>query len=109
MEIDEDKLKSLDYAIRNHYWYQMYVDDLPSWALVGDFGEGHADKEDENGDVYIWTHKKIDFGVNNNQIVDVNVTTSNRVKLRRDITIHFTYQVRGGEMETEMGRMRDSD
>ena len=72
----------------------MYVDDLPAWALVGDFGEGHTEKDSEDGDVYIWTHKKIEFGVNKNQIVDVNVTTSNRVKLQRDITIHFTYQVR---------------
>ena len=45
-------------------------------------------------DVYIWTHKRIDFGVNKDQIVDFNVTTANRVKLRRDITLHFTYQVR---------------
>jgi hypothetical protein len=71
----------------------MYVDDLPSWALVGDFGEGLGENEGSNGDVYLWTHKRIDFGVNDGQIVDVNVTTANRVKLRRDVTIHFTYQV----------------
>ena len=21
---------------KNHYWYQMYVDDLPVWGIVGD-------------------------------------------------------------------------
>ncbi len=50
--------------------------------------------QSKSEDVYIWTHKRIDFGVNNDQIVDVNVTTANRVKLRKDITLHFTYQVR---------------
>lgn len=91
IEVNEEKFKALDYAIRNHYWYQMYVDDLPAWALVGDYGEGGEEGKSE--DVYIWTHKRIDFGVNKDQVVDVNVTTANRVKLRKDITLHFTYQV----------------
>lgn len=106
IELDADKLKAFSYAIRNHYWYQMYVDDLPSWALVGDFGEGHTDKdaEDDNAELYLWTHKRIDFGVNNNQIVDVNVTTSNRVKLRKDITVHFTYQITWKESNIEFAK-----
>ena len=52
-----------------------------------------SQEEPHEGDVYLWTHKRIDFGYNDGQIVDVNVTTSNRVKLVKDITVHFTYQV----------------
>lgn len=74
--------------------YQMYIDDMPMWALVGDFGEGHTDHEKEGSTPYIWTNKKLDIGVNNGQIVDVNLTTSKRVPLQKDTTLHFTYQVK---------------
>ena len=30
--LDEIKLKSFMYAVNNHYWYQMYIDDLPIWG-----------------------------------------------------------------------------
>jgi len=70
--------------------YQMYLDNMPTWALVGDFGEGHTDHEQQGDDTYIWTHKKIDVGYNGNQIVDVNSTTARRVLLKPGITIHFT-------------------
>ena len=32
MLLDETKLKSFLYAVKNHYWYQMYIDDLPVWG-----------------------------------------------------------------------------
>lgn len=24
-------------AVKNHYWYQMYIDELPIWGMVGEF------------------------------------------------------------------------
>ena len=30
--VTEDKLKAFKYAVKNHYWYQMYLDDLPIWG-----------------------------------------------------------------------------
>jgi len=32
VHLDETKLKSFLYAVKNHYWYQMYIDDLPIWG-----------------------------------------------------------------------------
>ena len=32
--MDETKLKAFMYAVKNHYWYQMYVDDLPIWGNI---------------------------------------------------------------------------
>ncbi|EGD77562.1 endomembrane protein emp70 [Salpingoeca rosetta] len=93
VELTEKKYKAFRYAIKNHYWYQMYLDDLPMWALVGDFGAGHNDKERSTDTMFIWTHKKFDVGVNGNRIVDVNVTTGKRVPLKPGITLHFTYEV----------------
>lgn len=40
--LDKSKFKTFKYAVKHHYWYQMYLDDLPAWALVGDFGESIA-------------------------------------------------------------------
>lgn len=30
--LDERNLQDLTYAVRNHYWYQMYIDGLPIWG-----------------------------------------------------------------------------
>lgn len=34
VNLNEDKLKAFVYAVRNHYWYQMYIDDLPIWGKL---------------------------------------------------------------------------
>lgn len=30
--LDDEKLQAFIYAVKNHYWYQMYIDDLPIWG-----------------------------------------------------------------------------
>lgn len=42
---------------------------------------------------YIWAHKKFDIGYNGKQIVDVNLTSDNRVKLVQGARISFSYEV----------------
>ena len=86
ISLSEEKYQAFVYAVKNHYWYQMYIDDLPIWGIVGDDegGEGH----------YIWTHKKFDIGYNEKQIVDVNLTSEAKIKLSPGIKISFSYEVR---------------
>ncbi|ROT77024.1 hypothetical protein C7M84_004353 [Penaeus vannamei] len=86
VELDEVRLKTFVYAVKNHYWYQMYIDDLPIWGIVGEIDEA-------NDAYYIWTHKKFDLGYNGNQIVDVNLTSESRQKLELGAKIKFTYEV----------------
>ena len=74
------------YAVKNHYWYQMYIDDLPIWGIVGDI-------EDDGNTMHIWTHKKFEIGFNGNRIVDVNLTSEGKVKLEHDAKIPFSYEV----------------
>lgn len=90
IQLDEEKLKAFVYAVKNHYWYQMYIDDLPIWGIVGDMVE-----EGPNNQItyYLWTHKKFDIGYNGKHIVDVNLTSENRVKLENGVKIKFTYEV----------------
>ncbi|XP_073978819.1 transmembrane 9 superfamily protein member 3 [Rhodnius prolixus] len=90
IQLDEEKLNAFVYAVKNHYWYQMYIDDLPIWGIVGDMVE-----EGPNNQItyYLWTHKKFDIGYNGKHIVDVNLTSENRVKLENGAKIKFTYEV----------------
>ena len=32
IDLDKEKRDTFVYAIKNHYWYQMYIDDLPIWG-----------------------------------------------------------------------------
>lgn len=87
IELAKEKYEALVYAVKNHYWYQMYIDDLPIWGIVGEI--------DETLDAYfIWTHKKLDIGYSGNRIVDVNLTSEAKVKLTPDLKVSFTYEVK---------------
>ncbi|KAA0193262.1 hypothetical protein HAZT_HAZT006085 [Hyalella azteca] len=86
IDLNEERLHTFIYAVKNHYWYQMYIDDLPIWGIVGEIGEGQ-----EN--FYLWTHKKFDIGYNGNRIVDVNLTSEAKAELKAGTKIKFTYEV----------------
>ena len=49
------------FTVKNHYWYQMYLDDLPIWGIVGEI-------DDKNDNYYVWTHKKFEIGYNEDQV-----------------------------------------
>lgn len=88
--LDKQKLDQLIYAVEHHYWYQMYIDDLPIWGIVGEIGD--KDNSQDNSH-FLWTHKKFEIGFNGDQIVDVSLTSENKVKLADGIRIPFTYEV----------------
>jgi len=95
VNLDPGVLKTFLYAVKNHYWYQMYLDDLPIWGIVGEI--------DEKGeDFYIWTHKKFEIGWNGDQIVDVNLTSEGRTKLHLSTEkLEFTYEVVWKKSDTQ--------
>lgn len=86
IDLSKAQYELFTYAIKNHYWYQMYIDDLPIWGIVGEYDE----KEDA---YYIWTSKKFDIGYNADHIVDVNLTSEQRVKLTPGMSLRFAYEV----------------
>jgi len=85
--LSEENFQAFAYAVKNHYWYQMYIDDLPIWGIVGEIDEGGEG-------YYIWSHKKFDIGYNENQIVDVNLTSEAKVKLHAGAKISFSYEIK---------------
>ena len=62
----------------------MYLDDLPIWGIVGEM---------EDKEFYIWTHKKFEIGYNGNQIIDVNLTSEGKTKLKLGEELAFSYEV----------------
>lgn len=84
--MNEEKLQAFIYAVKNYYWYQMYIDDLPMWGVVGEY-------EESDNSYYLWTHKKFDVGHNDGKIVDVNLTSEGKIKLEPNKKISFTYEV----------------
>uniref|UniRef100_A0AC35FB03 Transmembrane 9 superfamily member n=1 Tax=Panagrolaimus sp. PS1159 TaxID=55785 RepID=A0AC35FB03_9BILA len=85
--MSNDDYEAMSFAIQHDYSYQMYLDDLPLYALVGE-----VDPADHNG-VLLYTHKKFEVGYNGEQIVDVNITVDNKVTLKPNMEVVFTYEV----------------
>ena len=42
MKLTADAVKKFSYAVDNHYWYQLYLDDLPIWGMIGEADEPQA-------------------------------------------------------------------
>lgn len=84
VKLEEKNLKEFTYAVKNDYWYQMYIDGLPIWGKVG---------EKEDNKYYIYTHKRFDIGYNGNQIVDINLTTEEKELLTMGTKLRFSYEV----------------
>lgn len=34
ISLNEESQKAFVYAVKNQYWYQMYIDDLPIWGKL---------------------------------------------------------------------------
>lgn len=84
VELNAEKVKAFAYAVKNEYWYQMYIDGLPIWGKVG---------EKDNKQFYIYTHKRFDIGYNGKRIIDINLTNEKRELIQEGAKIKFTYEV----------------
>lgn len=81
-----ESFDAFTYAIKNHYWYQMFIDDLPIWGILGE-------SDEEGKSIYIWTHKRFDIGYNGDHIVDINLTSESKVQLQVNTKLTFTYEI----------------
>jgi transmembrane 9 superfamily member 3 len=106
--LGEHAMRAFSFAVRNHYWYQMFLDDLPIWGNVGDFG---SDVSTENPSAsatpHVFTHKHFDIGYNGDQIVDVTLTCDERMQLSLESRIDFTYSVSWRETDVEFSKRFD--
>jgi len=77
------------YAVKQEFWFQMFLDDLPVWGIVGE------EIENEGGQkaLYIFTHLHFDISRNNNQVIEANLTSENPVLIQEGAELSFTYSV----------------
>ncbi|KAL3315202.1 Transmembrane 9 superfamily member 3 [Cichlidogyrus casuarinus] len=82
---DANAIEHLLYAVSNKYWYQMYLDDLPIYGMVGE----------RTGDssLHIYTHKKLEIEYNKDQIVGVSFIPSIKKEPVKNVQFEFTYEV----------------
>jgi len=113
----EDEAVLVD-AVKNHYWYQMYVDELPVWGMVGEYMLAEYDANDkahshpkEQG--FIYTHKDYSISYNGNQIIQVNLTSENPMPInvgeKHAITFSVTWVKTEKSFDTRYHRYYDFD
>jgi transmembrane 9 superfamily protein 3 len=78
-------------AVQNLYWYQLYIDDLPQWGMVGEWVQDPDTADKIEGLLY--THKNIAIGYTDNRIMEVNLTSEKPVLIERGTSLKFTYSV----------------
>jgi transmembrane 9 superfamily protein 3 len=88
--LSEKDVEQFIYAIKNQYWYQLFLDDLPVWGMVGEVLEGDATGGEK---LYIYTHQKFVITYNNDRVIEVNLTSENPVALSTTANLAFTYSV----------------
>lgn len=93
MKLDKESDEQLQYAVRNHYWYQWYIDDLPVWGMVGEVSASDNENPEADGEALVYTHKKFSISYNADRIIQVNLTSENPITLGDETELEFTYSV----------------
>lgn len=89
-KVDEEVQDMFEYAVENHYWYNLVLDELPIWAMVG---ETRANSSDPDGDSLVYLHKRFSIAYNQDRVIEVNMTNENPTPLHLNSKLDFTYEV----------------
>lgn len=103
-KLSEEDAQIFMHAISNHYWYQLFIDNLPLWGMVGELvlpdeekAKLELDKVNEHAIMpdasYIFTHKAFNISYNGKNIIHVNITSDNLQKVVAGSLYNFTYSV----------------
>jgi hypothetical protein len=108
MPLDEQSAQLMAFAVSNHYWYQMFVDELPVWGMVGEIVadedvikeiESHIDRPHGIAEsTFLYTHKNFTIGYNGRSVIEVNMTSEGAVPVEAGHTYDLTYSVHWVEM-----------
>jgi len=87
--------KKFQHAIKNQYWYQLFLDDLPIWGMVGEVipGQKQEGAEKTEDKLFLYTHLKFMITYNQDRVIEVNLTSESPVPVDRSESIRFTYSV----------------
>mmetsp|Transcript_32498 Transcript_32498/g.56196 ORF Transcript_32498/g.56196 Transcript_32498/m.56196 type:complete len:582 (-) Transcript_32498:603-2348(-) len=73
-ELNHEQVIVLSNAVKRNFWVQMYLDDLPIWANLGQYDE-------EKGDVYLFTHHDFVISHNGPHIIRVDYQSEGLVRI----------------------------
>jgi len=90
--LKEDSAASFEFAISRQYWYQLYVDELPVRAMVGESIDSDY-KANSGNEKMVYTHMKFDLGYNGDRIVQVNLTSEVPKPVKAGSKLVFSYGV----------------
>ncbi len=62
--LDAKRAELFSEAVKSHYWFELFMDDLPVWGFVGEVRSEGTEHEQ----VLIYTHKRFDVGFNGNRV-----------------------------------------
>ncbi|CAE7611870.1 TM9SF3 [Symbiodinium natans] len=123
MVLTEEKAKALAGMINDNYWYQIYIDDLPIWAFVGEHSKFALDVSrfsmmyrDNNRSLQlpssgsgaappvpkhlkgkplprIYTHRHFTLFYNNDQIIEVDMEPSSPWPIYGGAPLNLSYTV----------------
>uniref|UniRef100_A0A7S0MQZ3 Transmembrane 9 superfamily member n=1 Tax=Pyramimonas obovata TaxID=1411642 RepID=A0A7S0MQZ3_9CHLO len=101
--LDEKTVNKFKHAIKHHYWYELFMDDLPIWGFVGEFVSGDK-KTNTEDQVFIYTHRRIEINYNGEQVIQVNLTSENPQALVPGAQLEFVYSVRWEPSDIKFGK-----
>lgn len=112
--ITTDNIDILIRATQQHYWYEMYIDELPVWAMLGEYMQSEYTDTKQSSDIlqhshqhqhieqsFLYTHRHFTIGYNQNQIMQVNLTSENLQPIKPDTQYDITYTVQWVSMPNE--------
>ena len=102
-QLDDKKTDKFRMAVKKHYWYELFIDELPLWGFVGEVAEDDGVPSLEEK-IYLYTHKAIDVSYNEDRVIHVNLTSKNPVLLTPGVTLEYTYSVKWVPTEISYAR-----
>lgn len=87
--LSKEDAKEFARAVKANYWYNMYIDDLPIWGMVGNLTVA------EDGSVVplLFTHRVLDIAFNKDRIIEVNLTSQSPQRIAEGVKLTHTVSV----------------
>lgn len=134
--LDEPSAQLLAFAVSNHYWYQLFIDELPIWGMVGEIlaeeeviealerdgekgGEGGvgglgsllgagAPKAHGIADLtFLYTHRNLTLRYNGDRIVEATLVSERPQQIEAGRSFTLSYSVRWEETDLPFERRMD--
>ncbi|CAM9269803.1 unnamed protein product, partial [Chrysoparadoxa australica] len=87
-QLTDEAVKQFTQAVDESYWYNMYLDDLPIWGMVGRQGN-----VGDGSEPVLYGHRRFDVAYNGDRIIEVNLTSENPQPISKGQTIELSYEV----------------